>query len=112
MCSSELPVAVLLDLQQVAGELEELFALGWLLGVRMEGTFATVAQVRAALALDGGINGCEDHSSGSSLRSLEEKLFEEWHRGCGRVLEQISVHNARMDDVDLNVRLLRIEHSL
>lgn len=102
----------MLDLEQVAGELEELFALGRLLGVRMEGALATVAQVRATLALDGGINGCKDHSAGSSLRGLEEELLEEWHRSCGRVLEQISVHNARMDNVHLNVCLLRIQHSL
>lgn len=56
-------VAVLLDLQQRAGVLKELFALGRLLGVRVEGSLAAVAQIGASLALDGRIYGSEDNGA-------------------------------------------------
>lgn len=58
-----LPIAVLLDLEQIARELEELFALLWLLGIRMEGSLAAVAQVGSTLTLNRRINGSEDNSA-------------------------------------------------
>lgn len=92
--------------------LEELLALGRLLGVRMEGSLAAVAQIGASLALDGWIYGSEDDGAGASLRRLEEHLLEEWNCRRGRVLKQIRVHNARMHHVHLHMSLFRIQHRL
>lgn len=58
-----LPIAVLLDLEQIAGELEELFTLLRLLGIRMEGSLAAIAQIGSTLTLNRGINGSEDNSA-------------------------------------------------
>jgi len=112
MVLSEFSISVVLDLQQIARELEELLAFGRLLGIRMEGTLAAVGEVSAALTLDGGVDGREDHGARSALWSLEEELLEHGHRCGGRVLEQIRVHNARMHHVDLHVRLFRIQQRL
>jgi len=48
MVLSEFSISVVLDLQQIARELEELLAFGRLLGIRMEGTLAAVGMVSMA----------------------------------------------------------------
>lgn len=107
-----LPIAVLLDLEQVAGELEEFFTLLWLLGICMEGSLAAVAQIGTSLTLNRGINGSEDNSARATFGCLEKQLLHERHRCGGGMFKQIRVHYARMHHIHLDVRLLRIQHTL